>query len=169
MNIIKNLLLTLVCFSIISSCSSPEHEALFGIWTTEYEDEVDGAGFYQQIETLSLNKDFTFTQTWAYLDDTHTDTIAKASINGKWQINDECLEMSYNPTSIVVTSIMINDEPIFFNHVLAKADYTNQQLEEAHYEGSTFGIKNVATEGNKMISKAPEGNSTPLEIYIRKE
>ena len=157
MNLLKQIFIAVATLTLLQSCLSGGDE-FFGTWVNEYEDEVDGAGFYQQVETLTLNDDYTLTQSWAFLDGTHTDTIARASINGSWEINDSCLEISYNQATINVTTVMAYEEPIFFN-------YANEQLKNAHNENTTFGIKNAAVDGNNIVSKG----TTNIQLYTRKK
>ena len=164
MNLLKQIFIAVATLTLLQSCLSGGDE-FFGTWVNEYEDEVDGAGFYQQVETFTLNDDYTLTQSWAFLDGTHTDTIARASINGSWEINDSCLEISYNQATINVTTVMAYEEPIFFNHILAMANYANEQLKNAHNENTTFGIKNAAVDGNNIVSKG----TTNIQLYTRKK
>ncbi len=143
---------------MLCACNNIDEKQFVGTWHNKCEAEVDGLGFYQQIETLTLNEDNSFTQHMVYLDDTHTDTIATASINGTWEINDSCLEMRYKPTTISATSIVLEHESIFFNNMLSQATYTNEQLTSAHNEGETFGIKNAEVSGDSLISKPGTGS-----------
>lgn len=152
---------------MIYSCSSSGGDDFFGSWQKEYEEEVDGWGFCNQYERLTLNNDYTFSQSWAYLDGTKTDTIAKVTIGGKWAINDSCLELEYDPKSITATSVIFENEPIFFNEILTKSTYVNEQLESAHAEDSTFGIKKVAVIGDKIVSTQSIENEDTIEVYSR--
>ena len=153
---------------MIYSCSSDADEFI-GSWEKEYEDEVDGWGFCHHYETLTLNDDNSFTQSWSYLDGTKTDTIARASISGNWEVNDSCLEMEYDQTTLNASSVVFENEPIFFNVVLAKTSLANEQLKSAHDEDSTFGVKKVMVKEDKIISNGDSATNQPIEIYSRKK
>lgn len=144
--------------SLLCACNAVDESQFVGTWKNACEVEVDGLGFYPQVETLSLREDNSFTIRIAYLDGTLTDTIATTTISGTWEVNDSCLEMRYKPTTLSATSIVMEHESIFFNNMLSQVTYNNEQLTSAHNEGKTFGIKNVAVSGDSLISKSVTGS-----------
>lgn len=142
--------------SLLCACNAVDESQFVGTWENACEVEVDGLGFYPQVETLSLREDNSFTNRIAYLDDTLTDTIATATISGTWEVNDSCLEMRYKPTTLSATSIVMEHESIFFNNMLSQITYANEQLTSAHNEGKTFGLNNAAVSGDSLISKSAD-------------
>lgn len=169
MTVIRKILLTIVALVATFSCGYFGDKEFVGVWENKCEEEVEAMGFFNHVETLTLNDNHSFTQKYAYLDGTLTDTIATASIDGTWEINDSCLELRYNPTTITATSVIATDEPIFFNNILSKATYNNEQLQKAHDEDSSFGVKNVMVKDDKIISNGTSATDKPIEIYTRKK
>lgn len=169
MTVIKKILLSIVASVVAFSCGYFGDKEFVGVWENKCEDEVEALGFFNHVETLTLNDDHSFTQKYEYLDGTLTDTIATASIDGTWEINDSCLELRYNPTTITATSVTVTEEPIFFNNLLSKANYNNEQLKKAHEEDGSFGVKNVMVTEDKIISNGTSATDKPIEIYTRKK
>lgn len=150
------------------SCSSNE-EQFIGTWVTESEEEVMGLTFLTQKESLTLNEDNSFTQSFTYFnDESQFDTLAISSINGKWGINNNCLEMKYDTASIVIKCEDEDIKDIFYDNLFGNVSFANDELEKAHNENSQYGIQNAAVKDSLLISKENIEDESGEVIYTRK-
>ena len=160
MNLFKKIALSILIGASLHSCScsdQQEEEAVFvGTWEIEREDiEIFGFTFLPQKESLTLNEDKSFLQSFTYFDENSKyDTIAIVSVKGTWELADNCLEMSYDTTSVVAKCEGSDITDLFTGgDIMDFIRFNNDKLEKTHEEGSQYGIQNAAVKGDKLISK----------------
>lgn len=161
----KIILATIVGISLYS-CSSNE-EQFVGSWLYESEEEVMGLTFLPRKEILTLNEDKSFNQSFTYFDESQYDTVAIVSVIGNWVIANNCLEMCYDTTSVVVKCEDEDIKDIFFDDIMGNIKYNNDELKKAHNEDSQYGIQNAAVKDNKLISKENVEDEDGEEIYTK--
>ena len=167
MKLFNRVVLTTFVAVALFSCSSKE-EQFIGTWVAECEEEVMGLTFLSQKESLTLNKDNSFTQCFTYFnDDSLYDTLATTSINGSWTINKNCLEMEYDTTTIVVTCEDEDIKDIFYDNLLGNVVFANDELAKAHKEDAQYGIQNAVVKDSVLISKENIEDKSGEVIYTK--
>lgn len=164
-----NRLVLITCAGIaLFSCCSKE-EQFIGTWVAESEEEVMGLTFLTQKEALTLNEDYSFTQSFTYFnDESQFDTLAISSINGTWELNNNCLEMLYDTTSINIKCEDEDIKDIFYDNLLGNVSFANDELAKAHKEEAQYGIQNAAVKDSILISKENIEDETGEVIYTKK-
>ena len=162
MNLFKKIALSILVGASLHSCScsdqqeqvSEEEAGFVGTWKNESEVEILGFTFLPQEESLTLNEDKSFLQSFTYFDENSKyDTIAIVSVKGTWELADNCLEMSYDTTSVAVKCEDSDIIDIFTDDIMGNIKLNNDELTKAHEEGSQYGIQNAVIKDDKLISK----------------
>lgn len=163
-----NRLALIICAGIaLFSCSSKE-EQFIGTWVAESEEEVMGLTFLMQKEALTLNEDNSFSQSFTYFnDESQYDTLAISSINGYWELNNNCLEMKYDTESIVIKCDDEDIKDVFYDNLFGNVSFANDELEKAHNENSQYGIQNAAVKDSTLISKENIEDESGEVIYTK--
>ena len=160
-------LITCAGFALFS-CTSKE-EQFIGSWGAECEEEVMGLTFLTQKETLTLNEDNSFIQSFSYFnDESQFDTLATTSINGTWELNNNCLEMLYDTTSINIKCDDEDIKDIFYDNLLGNVVFANDELAKAHKEDAQYGIQNAAVKDSVLISKEHIDDESGEVIYTKR-
>ena len=166
MKLLNRISLVAIATIALFSCSSSEDQFI-GTWTNECEDEVMGLKILPQKELLTLNDDNSFVQSFTYFADSQYDTLAVVSVNGAWELVNNCLEMSYDTESIVVKCDDEDIIDIFYDNLLGNVALNNEELEKAHEEDSQYGIQNAAVKDNSLISKENLEDEDGEVIYTK--
>lgn len=163
----SNILFAFLVSVLLFSCFSREESKFVGTWTNNEEQEVDAVGFFEMFDTLILAEDNSFTQKLTYVDSYNTDTVASVVVNGNWQLNDSCLEMQYATDTIIVKCDNPELYAAFYNDMVGKINYANEELFNAHNQGRKFGIQNVMANEKTITTRAITPDQRPIEIYFR--
>lgn len=166
MKLLNRISLVAIATIALFSCSSSEDQFI-GTWTNECEDEVMGLKILPQKELLTLNDDNSFVQSFTYFADSQYDTLAVVSVNGSWELVNNCLEMSYDTESIVVKCDDEDIIDIFHDNLLGNVTLNNEELEKAHEEDLQYGIQNAAVKDNSLISKENLEDEDGEVIYTK--
>lgn len=166
MKLLNRISLVAIATIALFSCSSSEDQFI-GTWVNECEDEVMGLKILPQKELLTLNDDNSFVQSFTYFADSQYDTLAVVSVNGSWELVNNCLEMNYDTESIVVKCDDEDIIDIFHDNLLGNVTLNNEELEKAHEEDSQYGIQNAAVKDNSLISKENLEDKDGEVIYTK--
>jgi hypothetical protein len=166
MKLLNRISLVAIATIALFSCSSSEDQFI-GTWANECEDEVMGLKILPQKELLTLNDDNSFVQSFTYFADSQYDTLAVVSVNGSWELVNNCLEMNYDTESIVVKCDDEDIIDIFYDNLLGNVALNNEELEKAHEEDSQYGIQNAAVKDNSLISKENLEDEDGEVIYTK--
>ena len=166
MKLLNRISLVAIATIALFSCGSSEDQFI-GTWANECEDEVMGLKILPQKELLTLNDDNSFVQSFTYFADSQYDTLAVVSVNGSWELVNNCLEMSYDTESIVVKCDDEDIIDIFYDNLLGNVALNNEELEKAHEEDSQYGIQNAAVKDNSLISKENLEDEDGEVIYTK--
>lgn len=160
-------MLALLASAMLFSCSSQDESQFVGTWTNVSEQEVDAVGFFEMFDTLILAEDNSFIQKLTYVNSYNTDTVATVEVKGKWELNDSCLERQFATDTILVKCHDPQLYVDFYNDMVGKINYANEELFNAHQQDKTFGVRNAITNEKAIISKANTPNQQDSEIYFR--
>ena len=166
MKLLNRISLVAIATIALFSCNSSEDQFI-GTWANECEDEVMGLKILPQKELLTLNDDNSFVQSFTYFADSQYDTLAVVSVNGSWELVNNCLEMNYDTESIVVKCDDEDIIDIFYDNLLGNIALNNEELEKAHEEDSQYGIQNAAVKDNSLISKENLEDEDGEVIYTK--
>ena len=166
MKLLNRISLVAIATIALFSCSSSEDQFI-GTWANECEDEVMGLKILPQKELLTLNDDNSFVQSFTYFADSQYDTLAVVSVNGSWELVNNCLEMNYDTESIVVKCDDEDIIDIFYDNLLGNIALNNEELEKAHEEDSQYGIQNATVKDNSLISKENLEDEDGEVIYTK--
>lgn len=164
----KNIATIIIASFIFFACNNSNNESFVGTWTVECEEEVSGYNLIFQKEILTLNEGDKFNKSFIYLSDNEIDTLAIIDVSGEWDINKQCLEMEYNTNDINITCDDEDAKGFFLADIVGKITFANEELKNAHDNGSQYGIRNVAIKEDKMISKINPEDEDGIIIYIKK-
>ena len=119
-------------------------------------------------EVLTLNENSSFVQAFTYFeDDSYYDTLAIVSVNGEWELANNCLEMVYDTTSVTVNS----EDEVFIDELLEQIKgyikLNNENIQKAHNEDTQYGILNAAVKDGKLISISDSENEEDEVIYTK--
>ena len=167
MKLFNRIILAFIIGISLYSCSS-NNEQFVGSWETEYEEEIIGYNFYPVKEVLTLNENSSFVQAFTYFeDDSYYDTLAIVSVNGEWELANNCLEMVYDTTSVTVNS----EDEVFIDELLEQIKgyikLNNENIQKAHNEDTQYGILNAAVKDGKLISISDSENEEDEVIYTK--